>query len=85
MNDEERAEKERRLSMLLEEHALDAILLTRSANVAWLSGGGQTYINIASEGGVASLLVTPNGRYLLTDVIEAARWRDAEGFVVGGW
>lgn len=85
MNQTELVEKERRLQDLLQQRRLDAVLLTKAANVAWLSGGGQTYINIATEGGVGSLLVTPSGRYLLTNVIEAERLREEEGFGDGGW
>jgi Xaa-Pro aminopeptidase len=85
MDHKEFAEKERRLQGLLQQRDLDAVLLTKAANVAWLSGGGQTYINIATGGGVGSLLITPSGRYLLTDVIEAERLRDEEGFGASGW
>jgi Xaa-Pro aminopeptidase len=85
MDQTEWAEKERRLQGLLQQRNLDALLLKKAANVAWLSGGGQTYINLATDGGVGSLLVTPSGRYLLTDVIEAERLRDEEGFGEGGW
>lgn len=85
MDHAEWTEKARRVRALLDREHLDALLLRRSANVAWLSGGGRSYINIASEGGGGSLLVTPTGRYLLTDVIEGARLRDEEGFGAGGW
>ncbi|HEX8220151.1 MAG TPA: M24 family metallopeptidase [Chloroflexia bacterium] len=78
-------EKEGRLRALMDRHNLDAVLLSRSANVAWLSGGGRSFVNIASDGGVSSLLVTPEARYLLTDVIEAERLRVEEGFGDGGW
>ncbi|HVF98368.1 MAG TPA: M24 family metallopeptidase [Chloroflexia bacterium] len=78
-------EKEGRLRALMGRHDLDAMLLSRSANVAWLSGGGRSFVNIAGDGGVGSLLVTPDARYLLTDVIEAQRLRDEEGFGEGGW
>jgi antitoxin VapB len=69
----------------MDKHELDAVVLNRSANVAWLSGGGRSFVNIASEGGVGSLLVTRDARYLLTDVIEEERLRDEEGFGDGGW
>ncbi|MBF6613305.1 MAG: M24 family metallopeptidase [Chloroflexi bacterium] len=85
MDEAEWLEKESRLRGMLRRRGLDAALLGRSANVAWLSGGGQSYINIASEGGGGSLLVTPDARYLITDVIEAERLRDEEGFGAGGW
>lgn len=85
MNEAEWVSKERRLDALLQQRGLDAVLLTKAANVAWLSGGGQTYINIATEGGVGSLLLTPSARYLLTDIIEAERLRMEEGFGEGKW
>ena len=77
--------KQGRLREMMARQGLDAVLLTDPANVAWMSGGGRTFINIASEGGVGSLLVTPDGRYLLTDVIEGERLRTEEGFGEGGW
>lgn len=78
-------EKERRLRVMMVRRGLDAVVLGRSANTAWLSGGGRTYVNIATDGGAGSLLVTSSGRYLLTDVIEADRLRNEEGFGEGGW
>lgn len=78
-------EKAGRLRALMDRHGLDAVVLNRSANVAWLSGGGRSFVNIASEGGVGSLLVTRDARYLLTDVIEAERLREEEGFGDRGW
>lgn len=62
MDNAEWLEKERRLRTMMQRHGLEAILLGRSANVAWLSGGGRSYVNIATDGGVASLLITPHGR-----------------------
>ncbi|MDQ6694359.1 MAG: M24 family metallopeptidase [Chloroflexota bacterium] len=85
MDDAEQREKEVRLRAMMQRQGLDAVLLGRSANVAWLSGGGRSYINIATDSGVGSLLVTPHGRYLMTDVIEAERLHDEEGFGEGGW
>lgn len=85
MDGAEWEEKEGRLRALMDGHELDAVVLSRSANVAWLSGGGSSFVSIASEGGVGSLLVTRDARYLLTDVIEADRLREEEGFGEGGW
>ncbi len=85
MNKAEGEEKAGRLRALMDANDLDAVLLSRSANVAWLSGGGRSFVNVASEDGVASLLVTRDARYLLTDVIEAERLREEEGFGEGGW
>lgn len=85
MDPTEIEEKKRRLREMLGTQGLDAALLTDPANVAWLSGGARTYINIASESGVGSLFVTPDAAYLLTDQIEAARLAEEEGFGQGGW
>jgi Xaa-Pro aminopeptidase len=85
MDQAEWTEKEGRIGALMRRHSLDALLLTRASNVAWLSGGTRPYINTATDGAVGSLLVTPSGRYLLTDVIEADRLRDEEGFGGGMW
>src|SRR4051794_5070934 len=81
----ETAEKLRRVRDLMSRRRLDALLLRRSPNAAWLGAGGRTYINIAAETGVGSLLVTQDGRYLLTDVIEARRLAEEEGFEQEGW
>ncbi|MEO8287880.1 MAG: aminopeptidase P family protein [Chloroflexota bacterium] len=85
MDNAEFEEKTRRVRDLLDRRGLDALLLNRSANAAWLSCGGRTYINTATDTGVGSLLVTPTGHYLLTDNIEADRLRDEEGFDSNDW
>lgn len=85
MNNVEWEEKERRLRVLMSSRNLDAVALSRSSNVAWLSGGGRSYVNIATDGGVGTLLVTRDERYLLTDTIEAERLREEEGFGDEGW
>src|SRR5947209_6310014 len=84
MDNAELVEKEGRLRGMMREHGLDAVLLGRSANFAWLSGG-RSYINIATDGGVASLLITRDSSYLLTDVIEVDRLREEEGFAGSQW
>ncbi len=71
---------------------LDAVVLTRAANVAWLTAGAATYINTATDSGGATLVVTPEAVTLLTDTIEAPRLHDEEGlddldltFVIEPW
>ncbi len=78
-------EKLERVRALMSSLGLDALLLRRPSNVAWIGGGGRTYVNIAVETGVGSLLITRNERYLLTDVIEERRLAEEEGFGRGGW
>ncbi len=77
---DEYAIKRERLQRLMAERGVDAILLARAANIAWLSGGKRAYIDTSSEQGVAQLLVTGDGRYVLTNNIEAERLRGEEGF-----
>ena len=43
---------------LLATHSLDAIVLGRVANFAWLTDGAASYVNTASTFGASSLVVT---------------------------
>ncbi len=86
----EQAVKLDRIRALLQRRGLNALLLTRAANIAWLSGGARVYVDVATDQGIAALLVTPAGRLLLTDNIEAPRLRDEEplapfGLVAHPW
>lgn len=74
-----------RIRELLAESRLDALLLQRSSNFAWATCGAASYINTADSAGNASLLVTPAGRFVLTDNIEATRLMEEEGLADQGW
>jgi antitoxin VapB len=74
-----------RIKNLLAEQSLDALLIQRVTNFAWLSCGGASYINTADEAGVASLLITPNSRYLITNNIEEPHFRVEENLEEQGW
>jgi antitoxin VapB len=65
--------KQTRLQALLTQHHLDALLLRRVSSFAWATCGGDSHINTADSHGIASLLITPTGRYLITNNIEATR------------
>jgi Xaa-Pro aminopeptidase len=81
----ELAEKEARLAALMAHRGLDAVHLGRAENVAWLTGGARVYVDASSDRGVASIVVTKNQRFLLTDNIESARLTSEEnirGFTV---
>jgi Xaa-Pro aminopeptidase len=67
-----------RLRSCLQRRGADAAVLTRVANFAWLTGGGRAYVNVASEGGVAWICVTPARVAVLTNNIEADRLREEE-------
>ena len=70
---------------LLEAQGLDAILIQKVDNFAWLTNGAASYVNTADRMGAASLLITPSGRYLITNNIEATRLRSEEKLKKLGW
>ena len=82
---EELVTKLNAISSLLDQRGLDALLLQRVSSLAWATGGATTYINTAATNGVASLLFTPTGRYLITNNIEAPRLQQEDKFSEQGW
>jgi antitoxin VapB len=77
---------------LLTARGIDAILLKRICNFAWLTDGASSYVNTAADLGAVSLLVTADAQYVLTNNIEATRLGDEEplreqgfDFVVDPW
>lgn len=70
--------KEARIRDFLTDRGLDAVLLSTQANFAWATGGKQNYVGIASEMGVASLLITLKKKYVVTNTIEKYRIMDEE-------
>jgi antitoxin VapB len=70
--------KLQRVRSLLAERRLDAAFISRLSNFAWLTDGTTCYVNTASDSGVASLLVTDQAVYLLTNTIEASRLQAEE-------
>jgi Xaa-Pro dipeptidase len=71
----ELAEKKARLQRLMAEQKLDAVVLSRHENIAWVTAGlVDIRVGLLRETGVASLLVTKQGRaYYLTTNNEAPR------------
>lgn len=70
---------------LLAARRLDGILLQRTANFAWLTDGAASYVNIASTTGAASLLITADAHYVMTNVIEAPRLEAEEELSAHGF
>ncbi|WP_158782736.1 Xaa-Pro peptidase family protein [Pantoea sp. BAV 3049] len=66
-------EKIRHLQQRLREEQLDALLLTRRDNVAWLTEGASFYVVDRAETGVASLLITAEGITLIAPENEMSR------------
>jgi Xaa-Pro aminopeptidase len=78
-------EKARRVKELLAGRGLDALLLRRVSSFAWYTAGGASYVNTATDVGIASLLLTPEGKYLITNNIEAPRLEQEEGLLEQGY
>jgi len=67
-----------RLLELFENAGADAVRLRGSDWFAWATAGGSNVVLLAAETGVAELLITRDGAFVLTDEIEAQRLRDEE-------
>jgi antitoxin VapB len=77
--------KHERITALLDEHALDGLLIRQVSNFAWATDGAASYINTATTYGSATLLVTRDQRHLITNNIEAPRYRQEEKLEAAGW
>ncbi|HSV85187.1 MAG TPA: M24 family metallopeptidase [Levilinea sp.] len=78
-------QKKQAIKTLLEQQGLDALLLRKASSFAWATHGASSYINTASTYGEAALLITPAGRYLIANNIEATRLEKEEGLKAQGW
>lgn len=74
----ELAEKQRRVNAFLDERGFDALLLARTDNFAWFSGGGDCHVSLAAEGGVGALLIHPDRKTLITNNVERGRLLEEE-------
>jgi Xaa-Pro aminopeptidase len=70
---------------LLEQHKLQSLLLQRVSSFAWATCGAASYVNTAATFGTATLLVTRNRHYLITNNIEAPRYEKEEKLNYQGW
>lgn len=69
---------------LLRTAGLGCLLLSDHSNVAWLAGGGRSYVSWSVEQGAARVLITPTEVLLLTSNNEAGRL-EAEEFADLPW
>ena len=67
---------------VLDDTKLDAVVLRRPENFAWYTGGADNRVDHAQSIGVADIVVTRNGEYVVTNNIEAPRMREEQ---VPGW
>ncbi|MGH3145075.1 MAG: M24 family metallopeptidase [Rubrobacter sp.] len=66
------------LRELMDSRGVEALLLNRPANFAWYTGGADNRVDRGDPAGVASILLTQDDVYVLTDNIEAPRMRDEQ-------
>lgn len=67
-----------RVRAMLDDLGLDAALVKKTANYAWLTGGGINYVGVAGEVGVFPVLVARDRLYVIANNIEMARVLDEE-------
>jgi Xaa-Pro dipeptidase len=70
--------RDRSLRELMDGHGVGALLLSSPANFAWYTGGADNRVDHGDPVGVASVLVTVDDAYILTNNIEAPRMREEQ-------
>src|SRR5215212_4462322 len=73
-----RESRDRSLRELMDGHGVGALLLSSPANFAWYTGGADNKVDHGDHVGVASVLVTMDDAYVLTNNIEAPRMREEQ-------
>jgi Xaa-Pro dipeptidase len=73
-----RETRDRSLRELMDGHGVGALLLSRPANFAWYTGGADNRVDHGDPVGVASVLLTTDDTYILTNNIEAPRMREEQ-------
>ena len=73
-----RESRDRSLRELMEAHGVRAVLLNHPANFAWYTGGADNRVDRGVPAGVASVLITQDDSYIVTDNIEAPRMREEQ-------
>ena len=77
--------RQERIQAFMAERQLDALILQRVSSFAWATCGAASYVNTATTIGEATLFITPSGRHLITNNIEATRLEKEEGLMEQGW
>jgi Xaa-Pro dipeptidase len=73
-----RESRDRSLRELMDVHGVEALLLSSPANFAWYTGGADNRVDHGDPVGVASVLLTTDDAYILTNNIEAPRMREEQ-------
>jgi Xaa-Pro aminopeptidase len=82
------SEHERKIEIIrtwMVTHKVEGLYLQTAGSFAWATCGASSYINTASTYGLASLLITPEHKYLITTNIEAPRLEKEEQLASQGW
>ncbi|MCJ7625154.1 MAG: M24 family metallopeptidase [Anaerolineaceae bacterium] len=74
-----------RIRQFMDEQSLEALLLSRVSSFAWATCGAASYMNVAATQGEASLLITLNNHFLITNNIEVPRLDQEENLKQQGW
>lgn len=70
--------KEQRVRTFLKKRGLGGVLLSKQSNFAWFTCGGDNHVVTAGEGGVATVLFTPERKVLFANNIEVPRIMEEE-------
>lgn len=70
---DERTAKHSAVARYLQEHHLQAVVLTRRCNFSWYTAGARNYVGQASDVGNSHLVVTPQGATAVANAVEAPR------------
>ena len=70
--------RDRSLRELMDARGVGALLLSSPANFAWYTGGADNRVDHGDPVGVASVLLTGDDAYILTNNIEAPRMREEQ-------
>src|ERR687897_2208011 len=73
-----RETRDRGLRKMMDARGVGALLLSSPANFAWYTGGADNRVDHGDPVGVASVLLTGNDAYILTNNIEAPRMREEQ-------
>lgn len=70
--------KLKRVREMLDKEGLKGLLLKKHSNFSWITAGGKSIVTLCMDAGEVAILVTQNGQYAITSIIEQGRMRDEE-------
>jgi Xaa-Pro dipeptidase len=67
-----------RLRERMTEKGLDAILINKSENFAWITAGGDNIVTRYTENGICTIMITKDARYFICNNVETLRMIEEE-------